>query len=240
LNFVFSAPSSPETIEHEIWFFAEKGKPPAWMVQVDGQVAANVWTVPSRLTLRYDDTQRNPSETFVLNCIDRNVKSITTSPASLECLLVQQTEERYTYSVTTGGELSDEILENGRIKGSVLFEFEEAEQEPLEVLIDLVAKPKFRVVPAHMDLPLSALSEKVLSRTVAVQKLADLPSEHFHVLPVGDYVRLVETRESGNYIFLTFEFRLEEMPRYESTVYARLSFSDLPSHYQVECKFLLK
>jgi len=240
LVFAFTAPETLGEIDQDIWFFAEDGKPSVWVVHVDGEVAANVWATPSRLTLQYSDSLRNPSGTFVLNCIDRNVKSITTSPASLVYHLVRKSDNQYTYSVTCNGELSDEVLEKGRKTGSVLFEFEEADEEPLEVLIDLVARPKFRVIPARMDLPLSSLSERTLSRTVAVQKLADLSFEHFQVIPVGDWARLVDTRDSRNYIFLTFEFLLDRMPRHESTVYARLTFSNLPDHYQVECRFLLR
>jgi len=240
LNFAFTAPNSLGEVDQDIWFFAEKGKPSVWTVQVDGVVAANAWVTPSSLTLRYDDSLRYPGGTFVLNFIDRNVQSITTTPVALECHFVRGGENQYTYSVTCNGKLSDEVLEKGRVTGSVLFEFEETDQESLEVQIDLVAKPKFRVIPARMDLPLSSLSEKTLSRTVAVQKLADLSFDHLQVIPVGDYARLVDMRDGGNYIFLTFEFLLDRMPTYESTIYARLTFSDLPEHYQIECRFLLR
>jgi len=205
LNFVFSAPSSPGKIEQEILFFAEKGEPNVWTARIGGMVAADVWAVPSRLVLQCPDSLSTPTETFTLHYTDKNIKSITTSPASLECVIVQKGEQQSTYSITWSDELSNEVLEKGKVIGSVLFEFEETDQEALTVSVDLISKPKFKVNPASIELSLSSLPGKTLLRTIAVQKLVDgLSVEQFQVTPVCDGVRLVETRENGNYLFLTF------------------------------------
>ena len=240
LKFAYSAPSSPEKIEQDIWFFAEKGTPSAWKVEIDGEVAADIWAIPARLTLLSGDSSSDPAGTFVLHTVDRNVKSVTASPDSLKYHLEQEDAGRYAFSVTSNSELSHEVQEKGKITGSLLIEFEEADQEPLEVPIDLVPRPKFTVLPARLELSRDALTEKTSLQKVAVKKLADLSFDCFHVETVVPWVNLVDKYESGNYIFLTFEFLPDEMPKYESVTYARLAFSDLPSHHQVECRVIVK
>ena len=151
LKFAYSAPSSPEIIEQEVWFFAEKGTPSAWSATIDGEVAADVWAVPSRLTLRCDDSLDNPSGTFTLHHPNRTIKSITTSPDSLTYNVEQVGEYRRTIFVSCDSVLPREVLEKGKFTGSLSIEFEEAYQEGLEVLVDLVPKPKFSVHPARID-----------------------------------------------------------------------------------------
>jgi hypothetical protein len=240
LMFVFSAPETPGKIEQDILFLAETGTPSIWPTKIEGEVAASVWATPSKLTLQCDDPLSNPSETLVLHGADKNVKSITASPDTLQCSLVRKGNDQHIFSVTGNGELSREVLEKGKISGSLSFEFEGADQEYLVVTVDLVPKPKFTVSPISLEFQQNPSLRETLLEKIAVKKSADIAFENLTVVSVVPWARLVDTKEQGNYLFLTFEFLPQKMPQYESTVYARLTFLDLPDYTQVECKCLLK